>query len=227
MTSAVRLDGIRKLHGGRELFRDVTLDVAAGGSVALVGASGIGKTTLLRIVAGLERPDAGDVWIAGRRVTQGGSILVPSHQRGIGFVFQDLALWPHMTVAQSLTFVLRSAAKAVSRLEHRRMVDEALRFVHLDELGDRYPHQLSGGEQQRAAFARALVHRPPLLLLDEPFSSLDVDLRQTMRATLGELRRAIGFATVFVTHDRDEASAVAARTIALTFGGALRVDTRL
>jgi len=225
MTSAVRLDAIRKMYGGRELFRDVTLDVAAGGSVALVGASGVGKTTLLRIIAGLERPDAGDVWIAGRRVTQGESILVPPHQRGIGFVFQDLALWPHMTVAQSLTFVLRSAAPAVTGVEHQRVIDETLRLVHMDRLGDRYPHQLSGGEQQRAAFARALVHRPPLLLLDEPFSSLDVALRQQMRATLGELRSAIGFATVFVTHDRDEASAVAARTIALTVGGASRADS--
>jgi ABC-type Fe3+/spermidine/putrescine transport system ATPase subunit len=219
MPSAVRLDGITKKQAGRLLFRDVSLDVAAGDSVALVGASGIGKTTLLRIVAGLERPDAGDVWIAGRRATQGRSILVPPHQRGIGFVFQDLALWPHMTVEQSLTFVLRSAAPAVSRIEHQRMVDETLRLVHIDGLGDRYPHQLSGGEQQRAAFARALVHRPPLLLLDEPFSSLDLDLRQNMRETLGDLRRAIGFATVFVTHDRDEASAVAARRIALTRGG--------
>jgi ABC-type sulfate/molybdate transport systems ATPase subunit len=221
MTSALRLDAIRKTQGRRELFRDVTLEVAAGGSVALVGASGVGKTTLLRIIAGLERPDAGDVWIAGRRVTQGQSILAPPHQRGIGFVFQDLALWPHMTVAQSLTFVLESGAPAVSRLEHRRLVDEMLRLVHIDGLGDRYPHQLSGGEQQRAAFARALVHRPPLLLLDEPFSSLDVDLRHEMRTTLRELRGAFDFASVFVTHDREEASAVAARTIALTFGGGL------
>ena len=221
MASAVRLEGIRKTQGGRLLFQNVSVDVAAGDSVALVGPSGIGKTTLLRIVAGLERPDAGDVWIAGRRATQGGSILVPPHKRGIGFVFQDLALWPHMTVAQSLTFVLRSAAPAVSRIEHQRMVDETLRVVHVDGLGDRYPHQLSGGEQQRAAFSRALVHRPSLLLLDEPFSSLDVDLRQDMRATLRELRGAFGFATVFVTHDREEASAVAARRIALTLGGGL------
>ena len=221
MASALRLEDIRKTQGGRLLFRDVSLDVAAGDSVALVGASGIGKTTLLRIVAGLERPDAGDVWIAGRRATQGGSILVPPHQRGIGFVFQDLALWPHMTVTQSLTFVSRSAAPAISRIERQRMVDEMLRLVHIGSLGDRYPHQLSGGEQQRAAFARALVYRPPLLLLDEPFSSLDVDLRQDMRATLRELRAAFGFTTVFVTHDREEANAVAVRRIALTPSGGL------
>src|SRR5262245_34734702 len=124
--SLVRLDGIRKTQGGRTLFRDVTFELAAGDSVALVGPSGIGKTTLLRIIAGLERPDAGDVWIAGQRATQGGSILVPPHKRSIGFVFQDLALWPHMTVAQSLTFVLRSSAPAIHRSEHQRMVDEML-----------------------------------------------------------------------------------------------------
>jgi ABC-type Fe3+/spermidine/putrescine transport system ATPase subunit len=209
------------MQGRRLLFRDVSLDVAAGDSVALVGPSGIGKTTLLRIVAGLERPDTGDVWIAGRRATQGGSILVPPHQRGIGFVFQDLALWPHMTVAQSLMFVLRSATPAIRRIEQQRMVDEMLRLVHIDGLGDRYPHQLSGGEQQRAAFARALVHRPRLMLLDEPFSSLDVNLRQDMRATLRELRATFGFATVFVTHDREEANAVAIRSVAVTSGGGL------
>jgi len=219
MPSAVRLEGIHKAQGGRLLFQNVSLDVPAGDSVALVGPSGIGKTTLLRIVAGLERPDAGDVWIAGRHATQGGTIFVPPHQRGIGFVFQDLALWPHMTVAQSLTFVLRSAAPAISRIEHQRMVDEMLRLVHIDGLGDRYPHQLSGGEQQRAAFARALVHRPPLLLLDEPFSSLDVDLRQDMRATLRELRANLGFATIFVTQDREDANAVAIRRVALTRNG--------
>jgi ABC-type Fe3+/spermidine/putrescine transport system ATPase subunit len=219
MSSAVRLDGLRKTQGGRALFRDVTLDVAAGDSVALIGPSGIGKTTLLRIVAGLERPDAGDVWIAGRHATQGNSILVPPRQRGIGFVFQDLALWPHMTVAQSLTFVLRSATPGTRGIEHQRMVKEMLGLVRIGGLGDRYPHQLSGGEQQRAAFARALVYRPPLLLLDEPFSSLDIDLRQDMRATLRELRANLGFATVFVTHDRGEANAVAIRRIVLTRGG--------
>src|SRR5262245_12817614 len=124
--SSMRLDGIRKTQGGRVLVRDVGLDVPAGDAVALVGPSGIGKTTLLRIIAGLERPDAGDVWIAGQHATQGGSILVPPHKRGIGFVFQDLALWPHMTVAQSLTFVLRSSAPAIHRSEHQRMVDEML-----------------------------------------------------------------------------------------------------
>ena len=195
-------------------MRDVTLRAGAGEGLALVGPSGSGKTTLLRIVAGLDVPDAGDVWVAGRHATRGRAILVPPHKRRIGFVFQDLALWPHMTVTQSLDFVLTSAARSVNRLERQRAIEETLTLVQIDGLGDRYPHQLSGGEQQRAAFARALVHRPPLLLLDEPFSSLDADLRQDMRTTLSDLRRRLGFAMVFVTHDRAEATAVADRAIA-------------
>jgi iron(III) transport system ATP-binding protein len=140
-------------------------------------------------------------------------------------VFQDLALWPHMTVAQSLEFVLTSSTPATGRDERRRTIEETLTLVHIEGLGNRYPHQLSGGEQQRAAFARALVHRPPLLLLDEPFSSLDIDLRQEMRTTLGELRAKLGFSLVFVTHDRLEATAAADRTMGLTRAGGLKEST--
>jgi ABC-type Fe3+/spermidine/putrescine transport system ATPase subunit len=210
---ALRLDRISKGLGARVLMRDVTLRAVAGEALALVGPSGSGKTTLLRIIAGLDVPDAGDVWIAGQQATRERAILVPPDKRRIGFVFQDLALWPHMTVAQSLDFVLTSAAGSVNRVERLHTIEETLTLVQIDGLGDRYPHQLSGGEQQRAAFARALVHRPPLLLLDEPFSSLDADLRQDMRTSLSDLRQRLGFAMVFVTHDRAEATAVADRTI--------------
>ena len=213
MDEALRLDRIRKALGARTLLHDVTLRVAGGEAVALVGPSGSGKTTLLRIVAGLDVPDTGDVWIAGQHATRGRAMVVPPHRRRIGFVFQDLALWPHMTVAQSLDFVLTSAAPSADRVERRRTIEETLALVQIKGLGDRYPHQLSGGEQQRAAFARALVHRPPLLLLDEPFSGLDADLRQDMRTTLSDLRGRLGFAMVFVTHDRAEAAEVAERTI--------------
>jgi ABC-type sulfate/molybdate transport systems ATPase subunit len=222
MTDALRLDRIRKSHGARRLLTDAVLVVPAGATVALVGPSGIGKTTLLRIAAGLDVPDSGDVWIGSELATRGARILLPPHQRGIGFVFQDLGLWPHMTVAQSLAFVLGSAPSTVSRGDQRRIITEMLQLVHIDALGDRYPHQLSGGEQQRAAVARALVHRPPLLLLDEPFSSLDLELRDAMRTMLRELRAVLGFATVLVTHDRLDAAALADRTIAITQGGAIQ-----
>jgi iron(III) transport system ATP-binding protein len=216
MSVVLGLDHIRKSFGLRLLLDDLTLGICAGQATALVGRSGVGKTTVLRIVAGLEAPDAGDVWIQGQLVTRAREIRVPPHKRGIGFVFQDLALWPHMTVAKSLDFVLRSANPLIGRIERRRSVEDMLRMAQIQSLGDRYPHELSGGEQQRAAFARALVHRPPLLLLDEPFSSLDADLREEMRTTLGELRAKLGFTMVFVTHDRQEATAIADQTVVLT-----------
>jgi iron(III) transport system ATP-binding protein len=216
MNDLLRLEGVSKARERQVLFQDVALHLAAADAIALVGPSGAGKTTLLRIVAGLDVPDSGNVWIDGRLATRGPTILVPPHRRRLGFVFQDLALWPHMTVAESLEFVLASAIPALGRAERGRTIDETLSLVRLEGLHRRYPHQLSGGEQQRAAFARALVHRPTLLLLDEPFSGLDVDLRESMRTTLGDLRSALAFAMVFVTHDGVEAAAVADRTLRLT-----------
>jgi ABC-type sulfate/molybdate transport systems ATPase subunit len=216
MNDLLRLENVSKARERQVLFQDVALQLAAADAIALVGQSGAGKTTLLRIVAGLDVPDSGNVWIDGQLATRGPTILVPPRRRHLGFVFQDLALWPHMTVAESLEFVLASAIPALGRVERRRTIDETLSLVRLEGLRRRYPHQLSGGEQQRAAFARALVHRPTLLLLDEPFSSLDVDQREDMRTTLGDLRRALGFAMVFVTHDGAEAAAVADRTLRLT-----------
>jgi iron(III) transport system ATP-binding protein len=215
MNEVLRLDRVRKTYGRRTILDDVTLALSSGEGVALVAASGSGKTTLLRIVAGLDAPDSGDVWVAQQHATHDQAVLVPPHQRRIGFVFQDLALWPHFTVAQSLDFVLTSTTPSARRPERRTMIADTLQLVRIDGLGERYPHQLSGGEQQRAAFARALVHRPPLLLLDEPFSSLDADLRQDMRTALIDLRARLGFAMLFVTHDRIEASAVTDRTIGL------------
>jgi ABC-type Fe3+/spermidine/putrescine transport system ATPase subunit len=215
MSEVLRLDRISKAYGSRTVLHDITLALGAGEAVSLVAPSGSGKTTLLRIVAGLDTPDSGNVWIAEQHATRERAILIPPHRRRIGFVFQDLALWPHMTVAQSLDFVVTSTTRSAGRVERSRTIADTLALVRIDGLGDRYPHQLSGGEQQRAAFARALVHRPPLLLLDEPFSSLDAGLRQDMRTTLSDLRSRLGFAMLFVTHDRPEAAAVADRTIGL------------
>jgi len=215
MREVLRLDRICKTQGSRTLLRDLSFAVGAGEGLALVGPSGIGKTTVLRIVAGLEPADAGEVWIAGHRATHERKILVPPHQRGIGFVFQDLALWPHMTVTQSLEFVLKSAAPSIGGFDKGLTIRDMFRLVRLEDLGDRYPHQLSGGEQQRAALARALVHRPALMLLDEPLTGLDDDLRRELRTMLNELRAALGFAMVFVTHDRAEATAVSDRIVRL------------
>ena len=182
----------------------VSLEVESGECAVIVGPSGCGKTTLLRLIAGLEVPDTGEVWLAGRQVTAPHRMLEPPHERKVGFVFQDLALWPHLTVEQSLDFVLQSAATPKSERASRQR--EALRLLRIEALGRRYPHELSGGEQQRAALARALVGQPHVLLMDEPLSSLDAELRSTLRRELLTMQRASRVTAVYVTHDREDAA---------------------
>ncbi|HEX6623719.1 MAG TPA: ATP-binding cassette domain-containing protein [Pyrinomonadaceae bacterium] len=202
----------------------VSLDVGEGEVVALLGASGCGKTTLLRLIAGLEAPDEGEVWVAGRRAAAEGRNLVPPHARSVGFVFQDLALWPHLTVAGNLDFVLGAAR--LKKRDRRARIDEALRLVRAEAFAHKFPGQLSGGEQQRAAIARAIVARPQLLLLDEPMSSLDADLKAQLRDEFISLQRRIGVTTVYVTHDLAESAAVAHRTV-LMRGGRMISDPEL
>jgi iron(III) transport system ATP-binding protein len=216
VADALRVDRIRKTHGHRAVLRDVSFVLPAGGAIALVGASGIGKTTLLRICAGLELPDAGDVWIGDRLATKGGSIVVPPHQRGIGFVFQDLALWPHMTVQQQLEFVLGSLK--VTRSVWPARIKDALTLVRIEHLASRYPHQLSGGEQQRAALARTLAGQPRLILFDEPLASLDPELRAHLRQELAVLQRSLNVTSIYVTHDRDDARVLADRILEMRAG---------
>jgi iron(III) transport system ATP-binding protein len=203
----LRLVEVTKRFGRRTVVDNVSLDVAEGETVALLGASGCGKTTMLRLIAGLEEPDAGEIWIAGERVALNGRNLVPPAARGVGFVFQDLALWPHLTVAGNLGFVLSS-----------ERVDEALRLMRVDRFARNYPSELSGGEQQRVAIARAIIANPSLLLLDEPMSSLDAELKADLLAELKNLQRALGATTVYITHDRVEALAVG-RRVALMKNG--------
>jgi len=213
----LRLGSVTKRYGHRTAVDDVSLDVHVGESVVILGPSGCGKTTVLRLIAGLERPDMGEIWLDGRVVAQAGRNLSPPHERRLGYVFQDLALWPHLTVGESLDFVMGSAA--VPRTERAKRTREILTLVRIDTLADRHPHELSGGEQQRAALARALVGRPQLLLLDEPFSSLDPDLRKTLRAELDSLQHALELTTVYVTHDREDAAALANRIVEMRQGG--------
>ena len=195
---------------------DLSLDVVAGESVVILGPSGCGKTTVLRLIAGLERPDAGEIQLDGHTVARAGRNLVPPHERRLGVVFQDLALWPHLTVKENLDFVLGSIG--VARAERAERIREVLELVRIDTLAGRHPHQLSGGEQQRVALARALVGRPRLLLLDEPFSSLDPELRVVLRREVQRLRRAVHLTSIFVTHDRDDATALADRIVEMRQG---------
>lgn len=202
--SFVRLVAVTKRLGNRVVINHASLDVAEGEVVALLGPSGSGKTTLLRLIAGLEVPDAGAVWISGKCVAAGGQNLLPPRARSIGFVFQDLALWPHLTVEGNLNFVLASAR--MKRAKRQQRIKEVLQLAHALPFAKSYPAQLSGGEQQRAAIARAIVGRPQLLLLDEPMSSLDADLKAALSAELASLQKALKLTTVYVTHNREEAS---------------------
>jgi ABC-type Fe3+/spermidine/putrescine transport system ATPase subunit len=213
---ALSLRNVTKRFASHQALAGVTLDVAARESVVILGPSGCGKTTLLRLVAGLELPDNGEIWMSDIQVGGPGRNVLPPYRRQIGFVFQDLALWPHLTVAGNLQFVLDSLK--VPRAERNQRIEDALKLVRIDGFAARYAHELSGGEQQRVALARALVGRPRFLLLDEPLSSLDAELRAAMRMELARLQRALELTTVYVTHDRDDAAVLADRVIEMRAG---------
>ena len=194
----VELHAIDHAYGEAPVLHGVDLSVEPGGSLALLGPSGCGKTTLLRIIAGLERPTRGEVSIGDRVVTAPGT-WVPPEQRRVGMVFQDWALFPHMSVAANVGYGLPRSERNGTR------VSEALEMVGLADLGDRAPATLSGGQQQRIALARALAPRPGVLLLDEPFSNLDTALRVQVRTEVHRLLHDLGITAVFVTHDQEEA----------------------
>jgi putative spermidine/putrescine transport system ATP-binding protein len=205
------LDGLTKRYGDQTVVDDLRLEVARGECIALLGPSGCGKTTTLRMVAGYVAPDAGRILLDGRAIER-----APPHRREIGMVFQSYALFPHMTAAGNVGFGLEM--RNLPRAERERRVAEALELVGLGAFGTRYPAQLSGGQQQRVALARALVIRPALLLLDEPLSNLDAGLRVEMRQEIARLRRALGITTLFVTHDQEEALALADRIAVMEKG---------
>lgn len=210
---ALALDGVTKHYGSSRGVDALNLSVPAGELVTLIGPSGCGKSTTLRLVAGLERPDAGRISVAGS-VVAGSGVFVNPELRRVGLVFQDHALFPHLTVGQNVQFGL----DRLSRTDRRRRAGELLDLVQLAHLADRYPHELSGGEQQRVALARALAPRPAVVLLDEPFSGLDESLRaQVRRDTVATLRET-GTTGVLVTHDQTEALSVGSRVVVMHDG---------
>jgi iron(III) transport system ATP-binding protein len=221
---AIAVRNVTKGFGSHQALNGVTLEVMANESIAILGPSGCGKTTLLRLIAGLEVPDNGEIWLGDVRVGSPGRTLVPPHERQIGFVFQDLALWPHLTAAEHLRFVLD--ALRVPRPQQTQRIEDALRLVCIERFGGRYSHELSGGEQQRVALARALIGDPRLLLLDEPLSSLDTELRSAMRIELARLHRTLAVTTIYVTHDREDAAVLADRVIEMQSGRIITVGER-
>jgi sulfate transport system ATP-binding protein len=202
---------ISKSFGDFHALREISAHIQAGRLTALLGPSGGGKSTLLRVIAGLEQPDAGSVLIDGVDVT-----AVPARRRGIGFVFQHYAPFTHMSVRDNVAFGLRVARQPRARIRQR--VDELLELVGLTGLADRYPSQISGGQRQRMALARALAVEPRLLLLDEPFGALDVKIRAQLRVWLRELHDQLHATTVFVTHDQEEAMELADQIIVINAG---------
>ena len=213
----LKLAGVTKTFSGFDAVRDVSLEVADGEFLAVLGPSGCGKTTLLRLVAGFEQPSAGEIAIGGT-VVAGAGVSVPPEKRRVGIVFQNYALWPHMSVAQNVGYALKVAK--VPREEARRRVAEALALVDLDGFADRYPASLSGGQRQRVALARCLVAAPSLVLFDEPLANLDVHLRAAMEAEFSAFHRRTGTTMIYITHDQAEAMALADR-IAVMDGGRL------
>lgn len=211
MEPAVSCESVTKAFGSTVAVDGATVSVAPGEIVALLGPSGCGKTTFLRLVAGFERPDEGSISLAGETVSNGSTFVAPERRR-VGFVFQDHALFPHMTVAANVGYGVADRARRARR------VDDVLDLVGLRPLAARYPHELSGGEQQRVALARALAPDPRLILLDEPFASLDADLRARVRGEVRDILRRAGATAIFVTHDQQEALELADRVVVMDRG---------
>ena len=215
---AVRLQGVVKRFGDVAAVDGVDLDVLEGEFFSMLGPSGSGKTTCLRMIAGFEAPSEGQILLEGQDV----SGLAP-YQRNVNTVFQDYALFPHMTVAENVEYGLR--VKKVPRGERRSRVDEALAMIQLASLGDRKPAQLSGGQRQRVALARALVNRPNVLLLDEPLGALDLKLRQAMQIELKEIQQEVGLTFIYVTHDQEEALTMSDRLAVFNRGKIEQIGT--
>jgi putative spermidine/putrescine transport system ATP-binding protein len=218
MSVAIRLAGLRKEFGEVVAVDDLDLEIADGEFFSMLGPSGSGKTTVLRIVAGFERPTGGRVFLQGEDVTDAAPF-----ERDVNTVFQDYALFPHLSVRENVEYGLR--VKKVGRAERRKRAEEALETVRLPAFADRRPSQLSGGQRQRVALARALVNRPAVLLLDEPLGALDLKLRREMQIELKQIQRDVGITFVFVTHDQEEALTMSDRIAVFNDGRVEQVAT--
>ena len=223
MTS-VTLRDVRKAFDGNLVLPDFSLTVDEGAFVSLLGASGCGKTTVLRLIAGLDVPDAGRIDVGVRTVFDAQSrTWIPPEDRRIGMVFQSYAVWPHMTVLENVAYPLR--VRGMPATERRARTAEILTLVGLEGLEARKPSQLSGGQQQRVALARGLIMEPDVLLLDEPLSNLDAKLRVSLRRDIRRIQKETGFTVVYVTHDQEEALEISDRLVIMEAGKALAIGT--
>ncbi|MEV6864993.1 ABC transporter ATP-binding protein [Streptosporangium subroseum] len=210
----LELRGIGKRYGKVHAVDDVSIQIAPGEFLTMLGASGSGKTTTLKVIAGFVEPDSGEVLLHDRAITQ-----LPAHRRNIGVVFQNYALFPHLTAEENIAFPLQ--VRGVAKTARRARVAEALTTVRLEGMGDRYPRQLSGGQQQRVALARAIVFKPQVLLMDEPMGALDKKLREALQLEIMRIHRELGITICYVTHDQEEALVMSDR-IAIYDEGRIR-----
>ena len=214
----IQLKDIVKRFGTLEAVSHVSLEIRDGELFTLLGPSGCGKTTILRLIGGFHKPDNGEIYFDGKPVSS-----IPPYERNIGMVFQNYALWPHMTISNNITYGLK--LKKIPKAEIAEKVSNVLKLVNLSGLENRYPGQLSGGQQQRVALARALVLNPDVLLLDEPLSNLDAKIRVQVRAEIRKLQKELGITTIYVTHDQEEALTLSDRIAVINLGKLMQIGT--
>jgi ABC-type Fe3+/spermidine/putrescine transport system ATPase subunit len=210
----IDLQNISHAYNRKNVLKDFSINFQENYLSCLLGSSGCGKTTILRLIAGFETPQKGNILIENKKVSENGHILIPAHQRNIGYIFQDLALWPHFTVYKNIAFGLHERKEK----NIKEKVFEMLQFFNLEEHFDKYPHQLSGGQKQLTAIARALVLKPKILLMDEPLSSLDVKLKHKMLEHIQKLKENFKLSIIYVTHDHREAFSIADNIVVLNEG---------
>jgi ABC-type Fe3+/spermidine/putrescine transport system ATPase subunit len=216
LMKSVQLTNVSKHYAGQPVICDFSLEIEQGERIVIFGPSGCGKTTLLRLLAGFISPDSGSIMIDGERVAADARIIKQPEDRNLGMVFQDLALWPHLTVKGNLDFGLK--AKGLPKRARQERIAEILRLMQMEPFIHTRPAELSGGQQQRVALARALVLRPKVLLMDEPLSALELELNIRLRKEINKLQQSIGFTLIYVTHDREEAVDIASRVVVMKNG---------
>ncbi len=212
----VTMDSVSKSYGGVKVLDQVSLEINEGERIVLLGASGCGKTTILRLIAGFIVPDTGSISIAEELVAKDGKIFKQPEQRNLGMVFQDLALWPHLSVKGNVEFGLK--AKGLPKAEREKRIKETLDLVSLENFINKKPGELSGGQQQRVALARVLALEPAVILMDEPLSSLDTELNVRLRKEIIQLQEKLGYSLLYVTHNETEAREIATRVVRVQEG---------
>ncbi len=210
----IKLNNIRHSYGETQVINNLSLNIDTNQLTCLLGSSGCGKTTILRLIAGLEIPKSGQIIINNKMVSEDGQLLIPPHKREIGFIFQDLALWPHFTVYKNIAFGLNERKEK----NVKETVFDMLDFFGLRQYSEKYPHQLSGGQKQLVAISRSLVLKPKILLMDEPLANLDVKLKRKILEYINNIKRTFNISIIYVTHDHEEAFAISDKVVVLNDG---------